>query len=85
MNIRLVNNTNHVQDSVHRIAAAFASLPRRQREVFLASRLDGMTYVEISDRTGLTVQQVERHMSRALYKLMKQMEGHKLRWWERWF
>jgi RNA polymerase sigma-70 factor (ECF subfamily) len=85
MNIRRVNDANHVQRPARRIEAAIARLPRRQREIFLAHRLHGMTYVEISHRTGLTVQQVERHISRALYKLMKQMEGRTLNWWESWF
>jgi RNA polymerase sigma-70 factor (ECF subfamily) len=80
-----MNDADRAQDSAHRIKAAVASLPQRQREVFLANRLYGMAYSEISSRTGLTVQQVERHMARALYKLMKQMEGQKLSWWERWF
>jgi RNA polymerase sigma-70 factor (ECF subfamily) len=80
-----MNDADPVQDSAHRIEAAVASLPQRQREVFLANRLYGMAYSEISRRTGLTLQQVERHMARALYKLVKQMEGQKLSWWERWF
>jgi RNA polymerase sigma-70 factor (ECF subfamily) len=79
-----MNDANHDQDSGHNIEAAVASLPRRQREVFLANCLHGIPYSEISRRTGLTVHQVERHLARALYKLMKQMEGRKLSWWERW-
>jgi RNA polymerase sigma-70 factor (ECF subfamily) len=51
----------------------------------MAHRLDDMPYREIARRTGLTVRQVERHVARALYKLAKQLDGHKLSWWERWF
>ena len=68
-----------------RYEKAFAAMPRKQREVFLAHRLDNMSYLKIAERTGLTVRQVERHIAKALYKLCKQMDGQPLSWWERWF
>jgi RNA polymerase sigma-70 factor (ECF subfamily) len=68
-----------------RLEEAVAAMPRRQREVFLAHRLDGLSYAEIARRTGLSVRQVERQMVRAIAKLCKQMDGHPLSWWERWF
>lgn len=40
-------------------------LPASVREVFLCSRLDGMTHVDIARTTGLSVATVERHMKRA--------------------
>lgn len=67
-----------------RYEKAFAAIPRKQREIFLAHRLDDMPYDEIASRTGLTVRQVERQIAKALYKLCKQMDGEKLSWWERW-
>jgi RNA polymerase sigma factor (sigma-70 family) len=68
---------------LRRLEDAVGSMPRKQREIFLAHRLDGMSYAEIASRTGLTVRQVERQMSRAIYKLCKQMDGHPLSWCER--
>jgi RNA polymerase sigma factor (sigma-70 family) len=64
---------------------AFAAMPRKQREIFLAHRLDDLSYAEIAERTGLTLRQVERQIAKALYKLCKQMDGQPLSWWERWF
>jgi RNA polymerase sigma-70 factor (ECF subfamily) len=64
---------------------AVDALPRKQREVFLAHRLDNMSYDEIARRGGMTVRQVERQVATAMYKLVKQMEGEPLSWWERWF
>jgi RNA polymerase sigma factor (sigma-70 family) len=64
---------------------AMRNIPKLQREIFMAHRLDDMPYGEIARRTGLTVRQVERHIARALYKLTKQMDGRKLSWWERRF
>jgi RNA polymerase sigma factor (sigma-70 family) len=68
-----------------RLEDAVASMPRVQREICLAHRLDRLSYAEIGRRTGLSVKQVERQMARAIYKLCKQMDGHPLNWWERWF
>lgn len=70
---------------LRRLEEAVDAMPRKQRAIFLAHRLDDMSYEEIADRTGLTIRQVERQMERAIYKLCKQMDGHPFRWWERWF
>jgi RNA polymerase sigma-70 factor (ECF subfamily) len=70
---------------LRRLEDAVASMPRVQREIFLAHRLDDLSYAEIAQRTGLSVKQVERQMARAIYKLCKQMDGHPLSWWERRF
>lgn len=72
-------------DLRRKLEDAVTAMPRKQREIFLAHRLDGLSYAEIAKRTGLSVRQVERHMARALYKLCKQMDGHPLSCWERWF
>jgi DNA-directed RNA polymerase specialized sigma24 family protein len=71
---------------VRRIEEACANLPRLQREIYLAYRLDGLAYCEIAARTGLSVRRVERHIGKAIYKIGKQvLRGQKLSWWERRF
>lgn len=70
---------------LRRLEDAVTSMPRVQREIFLAHRLEDMSYAEIAHRAGLSVKQVERQMARAIYKLCKQMDGHPLSWWERWY
>jgi RNA polymerase sigma-70 factor (ECF subfamily) len=82
-----LDRSEHPVDAAYlaRLEEAVANLPGRQRDIFLARRLGGMAYGQISVRTGLSVRQVERHMARALYGLDLQMQGHKLRWWHRWF
>lgn len=72
-------------DLLRRLEEAMLNIPKLQREIFMANRLDDMSYGEIARRTGLTVRQVEHHMARALYKLDKQLQGRKLSWWERRF
>jgi RNA polymerase sigma factor (sigma-70 family) len=78
-------SAEHEPELLSRMEAALRAMPRIQREIFLAVRLDAMAYEEIARRTGLTVRQVEQHFARALYKLSKQMRGRRLSWWERWF
>jgi RNA polymerase sigma-70 factor (ECF subfamily) len=64
---------------------AIMNISRRQRDIFIAHRVHGISYAEIAPRTGLTVRQVEQHIARAIYKLAKQMADRRLSWWERLF
>jgi len=64
-----------------RLERAVRSLRRPDREIFLAHRLDGMSYAEIAERTGLTVKQVERSVRRALIRIDRHMCRPELRWW----
>lgn len=70
---------------LRRLEHAMRNIPKLQREIFMAHRIEGLSYAEIARRAGLTVRQVERHIARAIYKLAKQMDGRKLSWWERRF
>ncbi len=53
-------------DTLRELEAAIMSMPAKRREIFLANRLDDLSYAEISRRTGLTVGQVERQMTKAM-------------------
>ena len=66
-----------------KLEQAMLKLPRSTRDIFLAHRLDGMSYQEIADRSGLTVRQVERHMAKAIYRLCRELDDEPLSWWER--
>ncbi len=70
---------------LRRMEVAIMNMPKRQRDIFIAHRVHGMSYAEIGRRTGLTPRQVERQIAKAIYKLAKQMDGEKLSWWERRF
>jgi RNA polymerase sigma-70 factor (ECF subfamily) len=72
-------------EKLRRLEGAALNMPKLQREIFMAHRLDDMPYEEIARRTGLSVRQVERHMGRAIYKITMSLKGRKLRWWERWY
>uniref|UniRef100_UPI0035C95BAF sigma factor-like helix-turn-helix DNA-binding protein n=1 Tax=uncultured Sphingomonas sp. TaxID=158754 RepID=UPI0035C95BAF len=66
---------------------AMDALPRRTREVFLANRVDDLSYADIARVTGLSRRQVQRQMARALYHLSCFMDGDertpRQRWWDR--
>ncbi len=49
------------------------NLPIKQREVFLMSRGDDLTYKEIAERLGISVKAVEKRMNIALQKLRKDL------------
>jgi RNA polymerase sigma-70 factor (ECF subfamily) len=54
------------RDMLRRLEQAVQRLKPRTREIFLAHRIDGYSYVEIAAITGLSVKGVEKHMSRAI-------------------
>jgi len=73
-------------DELARLEAALLTLPRFTREVFLAHRLDDLSYAEIASRTGISVRRVERELARALYGLDRAMRGQPVprKWCRRW-
>lgn len=57
------------RDMLKRLEAAIMRLRPKTREIFVAHRVDGLTYAEIAERTGLSVKGVEKQMSKALAQL----------------
>ncbi|MEP9360021.1 RNA polymerase sigma factor [Sphingomonas sp. KR3-1] len=57
------------RDLLDRLNLAMLELAEETREVFMAHRVEGLTYVEIAERTGLTVKQVEKRIARAMLDL----------------
>ncbi|MBO9195241.1 sigma-70 family RNA polymerase sigma factor [Rhizobium sp. 16-449-1b] len=51
------------------LSGAIAALPPRAREVFVMARIEGMTYVEIAERLGISPKTVFSHMVVALERL----------------
>jgi RNA polymerase sigma-70 factor (ECF subfamily) len=67
-----------------RIEAIVRRMPRITREIFLAHRLEGLSYEDIARRTGVEVSQVERHIGRALILLDRELAHERRRWWRFW-
>jgi RNA polymerase sigma-70 factor (ECF subfamily) len=69
---------------LRRLDRAMRTVPRQTREIFLAHRLEGLSYREIARRTGLPVRGVERHIARAILAIDRSLNGRPSRWLERW-
>ena len=68
---RLVLET---RDMLRRVETAVLRLRPRTREIFMAHRIEGLSYAEIAQRTGLTVKGVEKQMSKAIATLDRMLE-----------
>lgn len=64
------------RDRLARIEQAVLRLKPLTREIFLACRLDGYSYAEIAERTGLSVRGVEKQMSRAIKQLGRHLRAY---------
>lgn len=62
------------RDTLRRLDAAVLKLKPLTREIFLARRVDGLSYAEISELTGLTPNAIEKHMGKAIAKLSRLMD-----------
>ena len=57
------------------VAAVLAEIAPVQREIFLLSRLDGLTYTAIGLRLGMPMQTVYSHMVRILLRLQTRFDN----------
>ena len=62
------------RDMLRRVETAVLRLRPRTREIFMAHRIEGLSYAEIAQRTGLTVKGVEKQMSKAIATLDRMLE-----------
>lgn len=63
------------RDTLARLEAVVAALDVRTREIFLAHRIDGLSYREIAAKTGPSVKTVEKHMSRAIASIARHLDA----------
>lgn len=56
---------------IAKLERALASLRRWDREVFLASRVDQLTYAEIAERYGMSERAVQRRVIRAYHEVVR--------------
>ncbi len=65
--------SNNLEASYQKV---LANMPEKRREVFLASRFDGLKYAEIADKFGLSQKTVEAHMSAAIKQLREGLKEY---------
>ncbi len=64
------------RDRLARLEQAVLRLKPLTQQIFLARRLDGYSYAEIAQRTGLSIRGVEKQMSRAIKQLGRHLRQH---------
>lgn len=62
------------RDMLRRLEAAMLKLKPKTREIFMAHRLDGMSYAEIAELTGLSIKGVEKQMSKAIAHIDRMLD-----------
>ena len=65
--------SNNLESSYQKI---LSDMPSKRREVFLASRFDGLKYAEIATKLGLSQKTVEAHMSAAIKQLREGLKDY---------
>ncbi len=63
------------RERVARLSECLARLNDRTRAIFLAHRVEGLTYQEIGRLHGLSISGVEKHIAKALLLITEGMEG----------
>lgn len=63
------------RERVARLSHCVGRLSDRTREIFLAHRVDGLSYGEIASRHRVSISTVEKHVAKATLQLTGWMEG----------
>lgn len=63
------------RERVARLSHCVGRLSDRTREIFLAHRVDGLSYGEIASRHQLSISTVEKHIAKATLQITGWMEG----------
>lgn len=63
------------RERMERLNVCMHRLSERSRDIFMAYRVEGLTYAEIGKQQGLSISAVEQYVARATLQLMNWMEG----------
>ena len=63
------------RERVARLSVCLGRLSDKTRDIFLAHRLDGMSYQQIAQRHQLSISTVEKHVAKATMQVTGWMEG----------
>jgi RNA polymerase sigma-70 factor, ECF subfamily len=69
----LLSEQIEYQEMKEKVDQMVATLPERQREVFLLSRKEGLSYKEIATKLNIAEKTVEYHISQAIGVIKKKM------------
>ncbi|PWR21665.1 RNA polymerase subunit sigma-70 [Zavarzinia compransoris] len=57
---------------LQRLDALLDGLPRRTREIFLLNKVEGLSYTEVASALGISESSVQKHLAKALQRIMPQ-------------
>lgn len=63
------------QENIRLVQEAIGDMPERCQEVFVLSRIKGMSYQQIADELSISIKAVEKHVSRGLALCRKRVEA----------
>jgi RNA polymerase sigma-70 factor (ECF subfamily) len=63
------------RERMTRFSQCVGRLNQKTRDIFLAHRIDGMSYQEIAGRHQISISTVEKHIAKALAQITAWMEG----------
>lgn len=63
------------QERLARLSVCLGRLNEKTRDIFLAHRVDGMSYQQIAQRHQLSISTVEKHIAKATLRVTRWMEG----------
>ena len=63
------------RERLERMSVCLGRLNDKTRAIFLAHRIDGMSYQQIARLHGLSVSSVEKHIAKAMLLITSWMEG----------
>lgn len=63
------------RERLERLSVCLGRLNGKTRDIFLAHRIDGMSYQQIAKLHGLSVSSVEKHIAKATLLVTSWMEG----------
>jgi RNA polymerase sigma-70 factor (ECF subfamily) len=70
--------------TLEELEAAILTLRPHDREIFLAHRLDHLSYRQMAEITGLSIHQIEKSMAHAigdLHRALRSKVPRRRRWW----
>ncbi len=62
------------RDELDRLRTVLEELTERTQQVFVAVRIDGLTYGQAAQRLGISDSSVQKHLARALHHVMQRMK-----------
>lgn len=61
-------------ERLRRALEVIDAMPTRRRQAFLLHRIDGLSYLEIARKMGVSIKGVEKHLATAMLQLVREMQ-----------